>query len=160
MKIIFLDIDGVLNYHSCFDNLTENSDVVTPEHNIAWNKRCVRELNRILDKTDAKIVVSSTWRSLNYLYSMIVNDMGIKEGSIIGRTPDRLPITMYGGTCRGDEIKAWLVNTDIITENIVILDDDDDMGDLMGYLVQTDWFGDGLNRSIADKAITILDKGD
>jgi len=48
MKIIFLDIDGVLLVDSC--------------DNWEFTPRCVLQLKRIIDNTEAQIVLSSTWR--------------------------------------------------------------------------------------------------
>jgi len=52
MKVIFLDIDGVLNGHEFCEHA--KSCGINPE--------CVCELNRIIAATDAKIVLSSAWR--------------------------------------------------------------------------------------------------
>jgi hypothetical protein len=53
MKIIFLDIDGVL----CFSHRPVNGY-------FRFNKKCVQNLKRILKKTNADIVLSSTRRDL------------------------------------------------------------------------------------------------
>ena len=152
MKIIFLDIDGVLNYETCWGRPeNENTQDV-------WDEDCVSELNRIVEETGAKIVVSSTWRLYDDAYAIIIEKMGIKEGSIIGKTKDYLPIIKAGGTCRGDEIQDWLDTTNDVIENFVILDDDDDMGELVPYLIQTDFRDKGLTKEIADKAILFLNK--
>ena len=76
-KIIFLDIDGVLNSESYFKN--KIAGVIDPE--------CVRRLNRIIKETDADIVISSSWKlSPSSVYAEF-NDVGI-EGNIIGMTPN------------------------------------------------------------------------
>lgn len=51
MKIIFLDIDGVLNGHFLLDN---GYCGILPD--------CIKNFNRIVDNTDAKVVLSSAWR--------------------------------------------------------------------------------------------------
>ncbi len=152
MKIVFLDIDGVLNYRDCWErSCNKNTQNV-------WDADCVNELNRIIKETNAKIVVSSTWRLFKGAYALVIGKMGIKEGTIIGKTKDYLPIIKSGGTCRGDEIQDWLDNIGCDIENFVILDDDDDMGELLPYLIQTDFDGRGLTKEIADKVILFLNK--
>src|SRR5882757_8472983 len=53
MKIIFLDIDGVLNCKST-PNPRNFPYIVDPKH--------LKRLKRLLDRTEATIVLSSTWR--------------------------------------------------------------------------------------------------
>lgn len=59
MKIIFLDIDGVLNNDKC--KVSAPSGCMFVEDNL------VKRLQRIVYATDAKIVLSSTWRLGHYL---------------------------------------------------------------------------------------------
>jgi len=51
-KIIFLDIDGVLNNH-VFDRIAGSSTILPV---------CVGQLNRIIHATGAAVVLSSAWR--------------------------------------------------------------------------------------------------
>ena len=64
MKIIFLDIDGVLNsekwYIEIFDkNLYPNLENYPL---CEFDPLAIEQLNLLTDKTNAKIVISSTWR--------------------------------------------------------------------------------------------------
>lgn len=52
MKILFLDVDGVLNGHQKHRR--------SPYTKI--NRSCVGHLNRVLERTGCKIVLSSAWR--------------------------------------------------------------------------------------------------
>ena len=52
MKIIFLDIDGVLNV------IPQGRD----EYGAIFHPEFVANLKHIIDKTGAKLVISSTWR--------------------------------------------------------------------------------------------------
>lgn len=134
MKIIFLDIDGVLNNYD------------TPGELICWDPELVKILNRIIKETDAKIVLSSTWRQIDYRCDAIKNDMKI---NYIGKTPKLWKK-------RGVEIQTWLDENPGV-EKFVILDDDSDMVHLMSHLLQTD--GEfGLTNEIADEAIKRLNK--
>lgn len=134
MKIIFLDIDGVLNNYS------------TPGECLCWEPDSVKILKRIIKETGAEIVLSSTWRKIERHCDIITDDMQI---NYIGKTP-----SLYKK--RGIEIQAWLdEHPDIDVEKFIILDDDSDMEHLMPHLLQTD--GEfGLTNEIADEAIKRL----
>jgi len=132
MKIIFLDIDGVLNNYS------------TPGECLCWESSLVKILKRVIRETGAEIVLSSTWRKIERHCDIITDDMQI---NYIGRTP-----SLYKK--RGIEIQAWLDDNPGV-EKFIILDDDSDMVHLIPHLLQTD--GEfGLTNEIADEAIEIL----
>jgi len=141
-KVIFLDIDGVLNNESCWGKRPLSTN---------FAKECVENLNEITEVTDACIVVSSSRRILFGLDELIgmLTSVGVK-GSIIGVTP-----SVRG--CRGDEIAFWIDNMDEKIESFVILDDDSDMGHLMDHLVQCKP-SKGLTEDDAKKAIKMLNK--
>ena len=92
MKVVFLDIDGVLQpYESeyrfyeidkkakriVFD-LSEKHDVDYEKYSIYdilavyhdWNLEAVERLRSILDETKAKIIISSDWKSERFPYKM------------------------------------------------------------------------------------------
>ena len=141
MKVIFLDVDGVLN--SAQDGYSIR--LRTDSH--------LKLLQRIVKKTGAKIVLSSSWRigftpaSRNLLARF--KEYGLE---LMDCTPE-LP-----GSCRGDEIRQWLTdnvyNYDI--ENFVILDDEANMAEFTDKnLVQTDT-NIGLQKQNAIECIMIL----
>ena len=145
MKIIFLDIDGVLNNREVFNRKKSQGFRV-------WDEKCVDRLNRITDETGAKIVVSSTWRRSEDLYSAIKNEMGI-TGEIIGKTIDYIHHSSTEKQ-RGDEIQEWLSQyVEVI--KFVIIDDDSDMAHLMDRLIQTETFI-GLTDEHVEEAIKRL----
>jgi hypothetical protein len=151
MKIIFLDIDGVLNSHKTFDNskrkqkdyVWKETDDIDPDN--------VAQLNRILNITNAFIVISSSWRNGRSveLLKTIAQKVRIDSTRIIDKTP-----TLTRD--RGDEIKLWLKKNRQV-KKFVILDDDSDMGSLKKHLVQTDP-SIGLSEQIADIVIKKLNK--
>ena len=138
MKIIFLDIDGVLNHHQYFKerfetrkqdkldgNLTKKSEIDREAEEI--DPKSVENLNELIENTGAKVVISSTWRLSKGIEELqaILEKRGF-VGEIIGKTP------IGCGCCqRGNEIHKWLAdNRDIVGEDgndYVILDDDSDM---------------------------------
>lgn len=167
MKIIFLDIDGVLaTIKSCsnvgrqFPNFDARGTFWPHVGFHALDPECVESLNRILNITGAKIVVSSTWRMgdeedfwdlAEYLHQSGVN------GEIIGRTPN---LKRYGRhkVERGTEIQAWINLHKKPIESFVILDDESDMAHLKCKLVQSKggWFEKGLEEHHAEEAIATL----
>lgn len=137
MKVIFLDVDGVLN--SSQDGFTIK---------LGTNKH-LELLKQIVDKTDAKIVLSSSWRINNKTKSFIENKLNDYGMSIISSIPDL-------GSSRGEEIKSWLRETTDFIESFVILDDDSDMDEYTrARLVQTNR-DMGLQETDVIKAINIL----
>lgn len=148
MKIIFLDLDGVICTR--FHRLIE----VNGNHFCPLNKRCIRNVNKITDATDAKIVISSCWRIGERWESLIqyFKECGIKA-EIIGKTP----ILREADRIRGDEIQEWLNENP--TESFAIIDDDSDMGELLPFLVQTET-RKGLTDKQVDEAIKILNEVD
>lgn len=138
MKIIFLDIDGVLNNELWYrsENFRQGKD--REEYELSqFDPRCVAHLNHLTLETNAKIVVSSSWRLGKTVEELqeLFEKIGI-EGEVIDKTPylrfqknddyDR-------SVPRGCEIKAWLEsNKSILGDKMskvkyVILDDDSDM---------------------------------
>lgn len=141
MKIIFLDIDGVVT------NLKTGWRLPDLD--------CLHELFRIIKETGAFVVLSSTWRLHVDLFSQ-VQSWGI---NFISMTPRCHQINVENEvrwTERGDEIQEWLdMHEHLKIESFVILDDDQDMKHLSDRLVITSW-GDGLSKEDADRAIEIL----
>lgn len=94
MKVIFLDIDGVLNL--------EDSG-----RHLEWDRKAVDGLRECLRETGAKIVISSSWREYFNVNGLIILFLshGICGENIIGVTPQ-----IYPGKAdeRALEIKAWL----------------------------------------------------
>jgi hypothetical protein len=141
-KIIFLDFDGVVNAFREPDSLRYLS------------KRCVSNLNILLEKTGAYVVITSAWKvfhPLSDLRQVLVN-AGLKfPDRIIGKTPnsDR---TL---TWRGQEIKQWIKEFPGELEAFVILDDNSDMEPYMDRLVKTNpvW---GLGSRDVRKALKLL----
>lgn len=133
-KILFLDIDGVLNstqscmyYHTKFGGNGYRMDSLDP---IA-----ISNLNYIIQNVpDFKIVISSTWRIGKTVEELkeILKKNGLNVSNIIDKTP-QVHMSRY----RGHEIGRWLEENDG-NYDIIILDDDKDMGDYLDKLIQTD----------------------
>jgi len=136
MKIIFLDIDGVLNtseYMGSIQGSEEEMKAIDPQ--------AVKILNDLITDTGAKVVITSTWRRFvpftEICYTL--ENKGLTNiNSIIGMTRYLLPRKMsMPSTPRGKEIQEWI--NGFGSENItkfVIIDDDSDMVHLMPNLIK------------------------
>lgn len=151
MKITFLDIDGVLNSGRFFAS-PSRKDPLSKE---ALDPSAVVLLNKLVEATGTKFVISSSWR----LYvpwgrlSLWLSHHGF-TGEVIGSTPELRDVD------RGLEINEWLEAWDRNphgedVESIVILDDDADMNPHMSRLVQTT-FEDGLTDADIARAIALF----
>ena len=147
MRLLFLDIDGVLNSQTWGGQHERWFEILDPE--------AVAQLRRVVDALpDLRIVVSSAWRigrSLTDLRAHLVKcgmDPAI-ESRIIDRTP-----SLPGQRIRGDEIRTWLGYCTGY-QSFAIVDDGADMGELAPRLVQTDWRF-GLTTADADRLIALL----
>ena len=150
MRLLFLDIDGVLNSSRFFAEVKPNP----PFGLQAIDPQAVERLNRIFDATLANVVVSSSWRL--YMDPLILTwtlqQAGVK-GRIVGFTPSE-------HTSRGKEIDAWLTEyaqspTEGAIDAFVILDDDGDIEPHLNRFVRTDW-NEGLTDEHVARAIALL----
>lgn len=146
MKIIFLDFDGVLNRLNDGESL------------LYLSKECVENLNVLIERSEAKIVISSGWRipySISNLRQILINAGFKYPRCVIGTTPDL--IRKPRETCRGEEIDLWLKKTNKDVDSFVIIDDEDDMEPFMDCLVQTDC-NIGLTIDHVERAVLIITK--
>jgi len=152
MKIIFLDIDGVLNSEKSHKRRMKNERIPYSCKGLPSSENIV-ELNRITKATSAKLVISSSWRRRHSLYSleMIFYLCGI-DGEII----DEVSKTLPSAYTRGENILEWLkYNTHRDIKSFVIIDDSSDMGVLKETLIRTS-FKTGLTEKEAKIAIEML----
>ena len=167
MKVIFLDVDGVLN---SVDDLMEYREQNNIKGTILYDdisdKRLLL-LKELVNKTNAEIVISSSWR-MGWIRNGKPKELNPK--SLLYKLKSRLneydlhylDVTPYlwkenSSHQRGDEIREWLNNHPEVT-NFVILDDEDDMCEFTKtHLVQTD-YQHGLLQKHVDEAIELLSK--
>jgi hypothetical protein len=132
--VVFLDVDGVLIGY----------DLPLP----SFSRVAVREINRILDKTGAKIVLSTSWRFDEGCISDLLRRGVRLDGNLIGTT----------GVCRntrGEEIFQWLEEHGWPLRFVALDDNASGMELIGGAFIQTDP-AVGLTRAVADKAIARL----
>lgn len=153
MKVIFLDIDGVLN--------NNNTREVVTGGIIGLNKQCCEQLKRVVDTTKAEIVLVSTWKmwwSTDY-------DKCKYDGKYLSDTLAEYGISILDktdGPCgegRGQGILDYLESHSDIESYIIIDDeifDNYNCSAIKDRLVKTSFYGYGLNQELADKAIKLL----
>lgn len=166
MKLLFLDIDGVLNsgrwFHETVDQRKYSLEIgesMMARHPI--DAEAVVRLNRICSATGAKVVISSTWRKFDDSYELeqVLRHYGF-TGVVVGATPVLDTRTCVAGRTihRGYEIENWLSGLYGHVQQYCILDDDDDMlGSQQPNYVRT-FFETGLTDIEAAAAIEILNR--
>lgn len=113
MKVLFLDIDGVLN--SAKTCCAFGGYPSTMDHIGAFDQAAIRLLQRLCDSAGVKVVLSSTWR-LDKEWQTYGPGLGLP---IVDRTPSfHAP--------RGRQIQKWLDDHPEV-EQYAIVDDDSDM---------------------------------
>lgn len=143
MKIIFLDVDGVLNFQNSQSKIEDEK---------------VKLLKHIVNETNAQIVLSSDWRywlnTDDEDVDLLIRTLSKYGMEIISSTP----ITKHG--YRGAEIYQWINEWqgDAISK-FVILDDKNDIKPYMDRLVQTD-FDCGLTNKDIAIAIELLNESE
>ena len=168
-KYLFLDLDGVLNTGEYSSYLEKNNLQQFDEDGAIFDPKAVEQLQRIIDKTHAEIILTSTWRydgleRMNQLWKNrnlpsvlrnITPDLfPINDNDDIGR---RKPIGL-----RGLEIDEWLnygrgSDSDKLYTYAIIDDEDDFLQYQMEYIVLTDPMK-GITKEDAEKVIEILNR--
>lgn len=157
MKILFLDIDGVLNNSAVFKD--QRFGPIPLDH------ICIKRLHEVVQATECSIVLSSSWRGCPDLEKKLEADFVFdcyfgelpyaerinvrhEDGSTI-----RLSGDAYNG--RGSEIAEWLSRHPEVTRYAIVDDDSDMLPEQMPFFVQTS-FEAGLTDTNAEKLIEIL----
>ena len=137
MKVIFLDIDGVMNSEDWYNEHLGEGDI---------DYRAVRLLKLYIETHDIHIVISSSWRDITLkqtLLTLTETPMIDIIGRIIGQTP-----RSYDGN-RGKEIDMWLNDRPEVDEFYIIDDDDFDIHQ-KDRLIHIDYMH-GLTQQDLDK---------
>lgn len=137
MKVIFLDIDGVLNCLGCKTFINKHYFVMDEK---------IQLLKQLIDETNAKVVLSSSWRigwaddknDENSIdredYLELVKKLKEFDIELYDHTPIKIPHVKT----RGEEIDMWLKEHNDV-RSFVILDDmhNSNFKPHAGKLVQT-----------------------
>lgn len=172
MKVIFLDMDGVVNgfhhqrhwistykkehkvnrlqaLHAFYEEFDQMQEFVIPE--------LAERISRIVKVTDCNIVWSSTWRIIEkYRNLNDAKEMFDRRGLPGDRLIDRTPSIFLGR--RWEEIQKYLVeHSSLNIERFVIIDDDPgaELKSEIGKFFKTD-FNIGITEPITNKIIEYL----
>lgn len=155
MKVLFLDIDGVINSmdHSLSWYPSHGEYAAVDEHyNDKFDPRCVNWLRGIIELTNCQLVISSTWRNhIRHDGRPGFDDIwkARKMPKFIGKTPRGMGI-------RGNQIREWLETTEHHIEQYCIIYDDTDMLDeQLPFFVNTN-SDFGITEKDFFKALAIL----
>lgn len=141
MKIIFLDIDGVLN----------DAPTILEKENDLPAKNHLEYLKQIVDATGAQIVLSSTWRLFPRSRKDVRDGLKMVDLDFIDRTEELED--------RDTEIREWLGRHPEV-ESYVILDDEDEFSNELAKHQVLTTFYEGLLPKHVPQAIKILNSGE
>lgn len=160
MKVVFLDIDGVLNNPASFLANPEKEHPLYDMSERCFDGECVKQLQRILAETGAVMVMSSSWRMFFPIAQVALIRAGL-PGCIDWTRQAKFT------SKRGHNVKWWIEDwmepgrmdgEHLPIESYVILDDSSDfLDEQKPFFVNTDGQV-GLTREDADRAIEILNR--
>jgi hypothetical protein len=151
-RVLFLDIDGVLNDRQFLLDAAPGPSIPIGrdvDASLMIDPLRVRRLNTILDGWDVNVVLSSAWR---VAYSIVdvtafLRARGYAGPDLFGETPLKL------SSARCSEIRLWLYDHDDV-DRFVIVDDLVEAGHGMGtHFVRTT---DGLEDEHVELARGVL----
>lgn len=168
MKIIFLDIDGVLATHKQYmmnrvkfwekNPIAKDLKIPYP-----FDPKCVKIFNEILDETNAEIVLSSDWK-INFEFDVIgeifkfngVNKIpfDITPNEIVSfGNLDKNRAFQIGQYIQDNDITNYVVIDDLNVGKYMVITNDDNK------FVQTNDFEGIKQLSLKNKIIKILNNG-
>lgn len=152
MNIIFLDVDGVINNIKDAEEQYERTRKPIIGFDWPFSKSSLNVLKKIVDETDAKIVVTSSWRRREEGRKILLAELdkyNLKE-KVIGWTPCLKAFN------REEEVIAYLKSNEYTNLNFIILDDEVSWyKDLKEYVIKTDAYF-GLNEEHLEPSINLL----
>ena len=143
-KIIFLDFDGVItNYESGF----------------RLNPDKLALLGKIIEATDCRLVISSSWRchDVPATIAVLSNEKDYYNNGMKFPFCDRIigVTEQISFAKRGEEIEKWIKDNNYTGRYVIIDDMDMMLKEQKPHLVLTD-FWKGLTKKDVKKAIKIL----
>ena len=168
-KIIFLDFDGVMNTEFYQKVLNQQCENWQDEYGALFDPNAVKQLKRIIDATDADIVVESSWKYLGLDAMKELWKVRNLPGRIIDITPsttsdeyllnvdlDDFSNKMHH--CKGLEISSWLSEKGLSNTRYVIIDDEYVVleSQLSNFILTNPY--EGITEEQANKIISILNE--
>lgn len=121
MKVIFWDVDGVLNNPGTYGAWR---DLGQPH---ALEREIVARAAALVKETGAKCVLSSSWRALDLGPTIETTLVALEQTGWPTCREDFIGWTPILGTARAGEIAFWLETANEPVERFVIVDDETDM---------------------------------
>ena len=138
MKVIFVDVDGVLNSDDFIDSVKGSQDI---------DIKTIRLLKNAVNETGAKIVMDTSFR---YTKSFLkVQEMLLQNGILFDKTP-------FIDNERGKEIKQYLaehkdIEDYILLDDVVFPDFDDEL--LRHLIKMDDTDSRGIGKGLQEKDV-------
>lgn len=169
-KILFLDIDGVLNCNRYsediyYDGDMQSKDLVEPAVPIC--RSCYEALEAIAKNVpELKVIWSTDWRCHPHETTQngwknplawIEANCKFLEGKISGKTPKKMSST------RPEEIRMWLSWNEYYKDHYPDANEKEDIFDIVGYAIADDyatnamysWFGSHFFKTWYDTGLTM-----
>lgn len=165
-KIIFLDFDGVLNTEYYQGLLEYQGKPWQDEYGAFFDPKSVKQLKKIIDATDADIVVESSWKYLGLDAMKELWDVRNLPGRVIDITPlsvsdehlininlDYLDTSILN--CKGIEIASWLAEQAEDIRYVIIDDEYVILESQFPHFILTNPY-EGITEEQAERTISIL----
>ena len=149
-RVLFLDVDGVLNYRALFKARFDGPRLCS---------KAVARLRQVIARTGAQTVLSSTWR-LDNAHMALMRAGGFPCPHEDWRTI-QVPVRFENGLVvfeppyRGREIAEWLSRHPEVERYAIVDDDDDMLPEQLPYFVKTS-FDDGLLSEHVERLVELL----
>lgn len=149
-KIVFLDVDGVLNSDKFYNELLADEGIDCFREDIL-DQRAIGRVARIIRDTEARVVISSSWR-----WDTQSMDRLLEQLKAFGIEPvDTTILDMRVNMSRADEIKLWLDQHPEVTDYVVLDDDIMNIPEVGRHHIKTN-MSRGLESNHVEQAKKIL----
>jgi len=146
VKILFLDIDGVLNSKLFYKYIYK------PEN--GWSRfdpYCVVLIKRLIEEFSMRVVITSTWR--NGIVDRLMKEL--EENELVYHLHKDWHTPIIRPASRGKEIKLWLDEHPEAKEYLIIDDNENLLEDQLTRFVKTSSFA-GMAQEHYNQARNIL----
>lgn len=148
-KIIFLDVDGVLNSVTFYEKFL--SEGIDCDREDILDQTALCRLAKIVRDTNAGIVISSSWRWDANALRILTTQLAVYGIIPIGTTIQEIRVNLS----RAEEIRMWLKEHPEVNNYVVLDDDVMDVEEIASHHIKTN-FNKGLEMNHVEQAKKIL----